>query len=226
VENYKDEDWLRREYVEKRRDGTDIADEFDVHHQNVYYYLNKFDIERRSRGFRGGEEHPNFKDAKEEYECPWCGTAFRKRPSDISDDIKRGPYCSKDCLNSHRSEFATGEGNHQYGIRGDDNPSSELTREKNPMFGVRGEEHPNWKGGYEQSWRQGAEWRNARKDALERDGYECVECGMGRETHKTHFDRDLEVHHITPVSDGGEKYDRDNLESLCVPCHKQRHREL
>jgi len=221
AEGYKDEGWLRTEYVEKGRDGTDIADQFDVHHQNIYYYLDKFDIERRSRGFSGGEDHPNYQDAKEEYECPWCGVAFRKRPSDVQ-NVKRGPYCSRECADAHKSEYMSGEGNHQYGNEG----VGGLAGEDNAMFGVRGEDHPNWKGGYEQSWRQDAEWYNARRKALERDGERCVDCGMERETHKHHFDRDLEVHHVTPVSEDGEKFDLDNLVSLCIPCHKKRHREL
>lgn len=53
----------------------------------------------------------------------------------------------------------------------------------------------------------------ARTRIVRRDGEACLRCG----------DRDsLEVHHIIPVSDGGEKED-DNLATLCESCHKKAH---
>ena len=68
-------------------------------------------------------------------------------------------------------------------------------------------------------------WQHARRAALERDGYRCVECvdqglgGAGK----------LEVHHITPLSGirdgdghwhkGGLPFALDNLKTLCRDCH-------
>ncbi len=31
------------------------------------------------------------------------------------------------------------------------------------------------------------------------------------------------VHHVTPISEGGEKLRFDNLRALCVPCHEKIH---
>jgi len=31
------------------------------------------------------------------------------------------------------------------------------------------------------------------------------------------------VHHIKPISEGGERLDFENMMSLCVPCHGKRH---
>lgn len=221
MEAYKDEEWLRGEYKEKRRNATDIADDFDVHHQNIYYYLDKFSIEKRTRGFRGGEEHPNYSGAKEEYECPVCSDVFERRPSDVQNN-ENGPFCSLDCLAEHRSEIMKGN---DISMTGEDHPLYD-SPEDNPMYGVRGEDHPNWQGGYDQDFRETPEWYHARREALERDDHECAECGMGRENHREEHDRDLEVHHITPVSVGGAKFDLDNLTSLCVPCHNEAHRRL
>lgn len=50
---------------------------------------------------------------------------------------------------------------------------------------------------------------NERKDILKRDNHECQMCGSGK---------DLEVHHIIPVSDNGTKKD-SNLCTLCSECH-------
>ena len=53
-------------------------------------------------------------------------------------------------------------------------------------------------------------WQQARRAALERDGYRCVECGLPGK---------LEVHHITALYKGGLPYELDNLESRCRDCH-------
>lgn len=52
-------------------------------------------------------------------------------------------------------------------------------------------------------------WQRTRAYILERDDYQCTNCGS---THR------LEVHHITPIAAGG----RDqpvNLTTLCHDCH-------
>ena len=61
------------------------------------------------------------------------------------------------------------------------------------------------------------EWKAARLECLERDGYACVECGATE---------DLEVDHIVPLSvvlaDEETAYlatDLDNLQTLCKPCN-------
>jgi len=217
---YKDESWLRTEYVEKGRNGTDIADECDVTHATIYYYIDKFDIEKRSRGFRKGEKHPNYSNAKEEYECPVCGGTFKKRPSDVK-DVTNGPYCSKECHHEDKREYMKDNGR---SMSGEDHPLHD-SPEDNPMYGVRGDEHPNWKGGYEQDFREGGRWASVRKRAIDRDGEQCADCDLPRDEHRETFDRDLEVHHIEPVSEGGAKFDLENLVTLCVPCHLERHRD-
>ena len=58
-------------------------------------------------------------------------------------------------------------------------------------------------------------WADARRAAFERDDWRCVDCGRaGR----------LEAHHVTPLQKGGAPYDLENLETLCRPCHIERHR--
>jgi len=56
-------------------------------------------------------------------------------------------------------------------------------------------------------------WNELRKQALERAGYRCEQCGRtGR----------LHVHHIIPVSEGGS-HDLSNLMVLCPHCHSKMH---
>lgn len=53
-------------------------------------------------------------------------------------------------------------------------------------------------------------WGILRLAALTRDGYRCVQCGRpGR----------LEVDHIRPIKNGGERYAMANLQTLCRQCH-------
>ncbi len=49
-------------------------------------------------------------------------------------------------------------------------------------------------------------------------------CGLkAHVTKKWQTDKGLEVHHITPIKDGGDEWDENNLVTLCVECHDLRH---
>jgi 5-methylcytosine-specific restriction endonuclease McrA len=86
-----------------------------------------------------------------------------------------------------------------------------------------GDGHPNWRGGGNEPYGKG--WATVRRQALERDGYECRICGTTREE----LGRNPDVHHIVPVrlfieSDDREKTDAhrlDNVISLCIACHRK-----
>lgn len=58
-------------------------------------------------------------------------------------------------------------------------------------------------------------WRLAREAARARDGNRCRGCGSTKA---------LAVHHVTPISKGGAKYELSNLITLCRSCHVQQHR--
>lgn len=59
-------------------------------------------------------------------------------------------------------------------------------------------------------------WSKVGRRVKRRDGGECVECGS---------DENLHVHHIVPVYEGGDRFDPENLETLCASCHYSRHYE-
>jgi hypothetical protein len=85
-----------------------------------------------------------------------------------------------------------------------------------------GEGHPNWRGGGTDTY--GTGWNRVRRQALERDGHECVVCGATAEA----IGRNPDVHHIVPVglfdrADDRAKadaHDLDNVVSLCPSCHR------
>ena len=63
-------------------------------------------------------------------------------------------------------------------------------------------------------------WRWRRREVIIRDEYTCQDCGeVG--AHKG--DATLEVHHKTPVSEGGTDTP-ENLVTLCDECHNKRHK--
>lgn len=72
--------------------------------------------------------------------------------------------------------------------------------------------------GYRNPYRAGgttsSRWAKFRIGILLRDGYQCRRCGRMAD----------EVHHIVPVSQGGDEFDLENCESLCVSCHIDAHR--
>jgi HNH endonuclease len=57
-------------------------------------------------------------------------------------------------------------------------------------------------------------WRLARTAARQRDGQRCRGCGGTQR---------LQVHHVIPISEGGERYALSNLVTLCRDCHNARH---
>jgi 5-methylcytosine-specific restriction endonuclease McrA len=59
-----------------------------------------------------------------------------------------------------------------------------------------------------------SEWKARRKDALERAGGRCMDCGTTKSLH---------VHHLTYKRHGNELA-RD-LRVLCSRCHRRRHRD-
>jgi len=68
----------------------------------------------------------------------------------------------------------------------------------------------------------GPNWDSVREDAIERDGGECVACGMGRSEHRDKHGHDLHVHHITPLREFGDytvANELENLKTLCSDCH-------
>jgi 5-methylcytosine-specific restriction endonuclease McrA len=70
--------------------------------------------------------------------------------------------------------------------------------------------------------RYGSNWSEQREKALERDGWECRDCGT---TNEEHLDRDgqgLHVHHLTKrrkFDDYEEANRLENLVTLCRDCH-------
>lgn len=74
----------------------------------------------------------------------------------------------------------------------------------------------------------GPNWVEQREKARERDGHECVSCGMTNEEHREQTGNALHVHHVTHREEfyDGEEFDHEaandlgNLVTLCMSCHR------
>lgn len=61
---------------------------------------------------------------------------------------------------------------------------------------------------------RGPRWAALRMQALERDGWQCVQCGARKR---------LEVDHVEPVRDRPElSFALSNLQVLCLRCHARK----
>lgn len=180
-------------------------------------------------------------------ECDYCGKTIRKH--EYRNDRNKNLFCSHDCHDAWRAENIRGEdaggweGGHLIEVTCgqcgktmerrqdhaekferhfcDDTCQGKWLREtgstrgeNNGMFGRNGEDHPGWKGGVD-DFRLSKKWQRFRRKTYRRDGFTCQDCGA--------TNVELHAHHITPVSEGGPKYDLDNLVTLCAPCHWDRH---
>lgn len=68
-------------------------------------------------------------------------------------------------------------------------------------------------------------WDVVRANVINRDG-KCMDCGTKDPQPISGSERwGFEVHHIKPISEGGDEFDMDNLVTLCVKCHIERHRK-
>ena len=66
-----------------------------------------------------------------------------------------------------------------------------------------------------------------REIVVQRDGEQCVSCGMTRAEHKSKYNRDITVDHIDNKGRYSVKKNNkvENLQTLCLPCHgKKDHR--
>lgn len=188
-----------------------------------------------------GENNPNYRGGKETTDCEICGEKFDYYPSE-----KPGKYCPT-CVETENWR-------HQPEISGEDHPrwsggiqehkcdvcGDTFERHPNNITGkvavcsrdcqydwlseaFTGDGHPNWKGGDTGSYGPG--WNAVRRQALKRDGYECVVCGTTGEE----LGRNPDVHHIVPVRAFAASPDHTvadahylgNVVSLCVVCHRK-----
>jgi len=187
-----------------------------------------------------GENHPRWGGGMDVVECSVCGSEFERRPSYVEkhDNIT----CSKSCYSELLSEMTGSKNNNWKG----DKHSTETCLNCSKRFTYRsyrgerlycsrgcayehrtGKHAANWKGGWVND-DYGANWKEQRQKALERDGHKCVMCGLSATEAKDETNSPLHVHHRKRKEefrndDGSLNYEvanrLSNLITLCVQCH-------
>jgi len=160
-------------------------------------------------------------EGKVECECEYCGATFDRYKS----DIKGKTFCDKEChYNWQKEHGSKGPDHHNY--------DGGMVTATCHICGTEFQRHPSRMGRGEYTYcspecagkgNSGIEqkvngrrivsshyWQKVRKKVLERDRRRCQICGG---------DSELHVHHLEPVSKGGEPFDMDNLITLCKSCH-------
>lgn len=187
-----------------------------------------------------GSGNPRYQDAKDMYECHWCGENVELWPSVAA--LSERVFCSDECTSKWRSEYFSGEQSPRWsqidtecdwcGDSVTKHPSAVQNR-KHTFCSKRcasnhhsqmmlGENNPNYTHGVSDSLRYGRNWERVRRRVLERDGYECQRCGISLTDYYGRTGRSFDIHHRTPLSefDSYESANQlDNLESLCQRCH-------
>ena len=89
--------------------------------------------------------------------------------------------------------------------------------EARTRFYLNGGHPPNWRGGHSKNRKyQNKIWFELRKKIYERDDWTCQRCGKKGGL--------LNAHHIIPWSEDPElALEKDNIITLCVPCHTKIH---
>jgi len=171
-----------------------------------------------------------------EIECPGCGDNFEV----LESEEERRTFCSDDCYsadlseNSHKYSSLFEQGHDGYDTSPWEGKSmSEEHRQaiSDALKGISrseeyiqnnlsGESHWNWQGGKSYTEYPAAFNSALKRQVRERDGYECVNCGLTQQECLDEHGKKLAVHHVD-----GDKSNTslDNLVSLCTSCHTNHH---
>lgn len=191
---HKDAEWLRKKYVTDEMSQKEIADKTDVHKGTIKYWLDKHGIDIRSKSEAAeirAERYPHTTEAG--------AKALKEHGSNPKAEMTDEEF---ERFNERLSENRQGE--------------------DNPMHGRTGPDHPRWKSDKApHRFYASKKWEQIRQCVLERDGGKCQACGMTMDEHRHMNGRGLHVHHIHPISAGGDRFDENNLVTLCNTHHHE-----
>lgn len=178
---------------------------------------------RRNRGkYCSKKCHNKSKKDGEKIECEKCGDVIWVKKSLLEKNDKH--FCNRKCYNSYRTVKMDCEncgetfqcGRTEY-MDGRKYCGMSCRIESGENLDI------NWVSEY------GDMWHKSRYEALERDEWECVECGMSQSKSKSEFGVGLHVHHKKPYSEFDKDknaHKLDNLVSLCASCHRKEETQL
>jgi len=228
---WKNESELRRRYVEDSQTLNDIAEDFDCHIQTIANWLERYGIERRSRGSYTSDKLRDEDWMREAYiknslsqgeianqlDCAQRTVGQWLERHDIPTNGPGDWQVNEECADEDlMKEYYVSKEMGQYEIADEIgvDPSTVnrwLHRhniETRVPGGQRsGENSPFWKDGFDGDY--GANWERQRNKALDRDGHKCRRCGMSDKEHKERHGsgNGLHVHHIRKITTYKEEHE-------------------
>lgn len=181
--------------------------------------------------------------SRREYTCFICKDTFERHQSQMENQERN--FCSVSCRAKWQSDNWRGEDNHNYECG--QNVEVECVRCDFTFFVYPSyaKDKYKWNGegdctvtkcgncindsGYRTHVPFGKNWAGQREKARERDGNQCVVCGMDNEEHLQKYGKALHVHHKISrhefIEDGELDYEEanklENLITLCATHHRQ-----
>lgn len=199
-------EWLVEKYHKEGMSLSEIAelDVCDISEQALYHRLDYFDIEKRNSNAsyktlalsQGVPEESNHLNDK------WL---YRKY---VNEEMTISEIAALESVKASKSSVKRAL--RAFGI------------ERRPEGFQEGEKHPRFNPDYDADY--GPHWRNIRQHIRERDNFCCQNCGVTQNEYIQAYNRKLDVHHITPLSEFSdiEEANKDsNLITLCLPCHRK-----
>jgi len=241
--SYRDECWLREQYVEEKKTTREIASAVGCSKSTIQNWLKKHSIETRPSGCRPIEPLHRKSWLREQYE------EKKKSAQEISDELGCSASAVEKWLKQHSIE--TREQSENTGRLGDSNwlykkyqeeslSSREIADllgcgkstvqywlkkheiETRPPASAPGEQSPHYAGG---GVTYGSGWNEAKRQVVrERDGFACQDasCSTTQTEHIEQYGQKLHVHHLRKardIDDPEKRNAKENLITLCRDCH-------
>ena len=243
---YRDEAWLRENYIAELKSTIEIAEECDCSDTTIQYWLKKYGIEmepelRRVKDKRLTDadwlrrqylaKNRTGYDIAEECGCSFSNvyTWLKRHGIEIAAEAHHAPdsrLLDKEWLREKYSE----DGYTMQQIARECGCSENAVGnwlEKHDIevrWPINGKEHPRWNGGRSA---YGHGWSPKKRSAVrERDDFSCQDprCSVTQTDHLDEYGQKLHVHHLRKardIDDEEKRNAKENLITLCRDCHRR-----
>lgn len=245
---WRDRERLFEKYHNEGKTAPEIADEWDVHRQTIFTWLDKHEIETRSpsecqKGIQLGENHPRWREGVFN-DRGWLRKEYvtkRRSMADIADqfEVDRTVICDRlDRFGIKRRDPAPPTNTH---LVADNHPmynggkataKCEWCDEKFEHWPCKDRRFCSEKCRYDwysgerhpewkggETFNYGRGWNETKREQVrDRDSRECQGCGMSEPEHVDAHGGKLHVHHITPARQFDDPKERNALDNLITVC--------
>lgn len=211
--SHRDEEWLRKAYLEDGLSTYRIAAIVGHDPKTVYSALVRFGIPRRRLG--GGAKH---KTPQPYQNAVWLRREYVDAKRSSGDIAKAADTTQSNILfflkkfGIPRRTVSEARAIKHWGLQGS----------TNGMYGKMGRLNPNYKDSFSPERQRiyaGSKWKALEQLVFKRDRGACRRCG------KSHLGpRSLHAHHVAPwAGNPNLRFDPDNIITLCSGCHRWVH---